>query len=192
MNKIPSQTTNEYDNASGTNPSLITAGLPSGSIMTSRFIPPSSTIKQNHHFNQNRATHTQPISIPNSSHNKNSHYTILSHRTISDTYLNLSRKDINDVMTALHTLAQYVNNQNSQHKIPMDDGDDDHYLTTLYSKSTNHTLKSVTQANSSLHYYPRNSRRHSSSSDCCLNHRHHHVIKRMSLHSNLVDYPLMF
>jgi hypothetical protein len=175
MSNIPSQTTNEYDNASGTNPSLITAGLPSGSIMASKLIQPSSTIKQNDHFNQNRANHAQSNHISNSLENKNSQYTILSHQTKSDTYLNLSRKDINDVITALHTLAQYMQT---------DIGDDeDHHLTTLYSKTTNHT-------NSCFHYYPRysiRSRRHSLSSDCCLNHHHHHhhsVIKRISLYPN--------
>ncbi|UJR30788.1 hypothetical protein I4U23_018308 [Adineta vaga] len=71
--------------------------------------------------NQNRATDTQPI-ISNSQQNDvNSDYTILSHRTISDTYLNLSRKDIDDIMTALHTLAQHlqydVESINQQHMI---------------------------------------------------------------------------
>jgi hypothetical protein len=190
MIEIPSQTTNEYDHISGSNPSLITACLPSGSIMTSRLIQPPSTITQNHHLNQNRATDTQPITL-NSQKTDHSQCTTLSHRTISDTYLNLSRKDINDVMTALYTLAQYVQNdianQNQQHIIPVDDIES-HHLTMLYSKSTNHTFKSSTQANSSSHHYfyyhppppppprySRRNRRHSLSSDRCLNH-HHHVI----------------
>jgi hypothetical protein len=176
MNKISSQTTNLYDNLSGSNPSLLTAGLPSSSIMTARLLQPSSTIKQNHHLNQNRATDTQPMTS-NSQQNDNSQYTTLSHRTISDTYLNLSRKDIKDVMIALHTLAQYV--QEDVHKMPIDDNEG-HHLTMLYSKSTNHTLKSSRQANSSSDHHPRYSirkRRHSLSSDRRLN--HHHVIKRM-------------
>ena len=196
MTYIPSQTTNEYDNASGTNPSLITAGLPSGTIMTSGLLQSLPINKQNHYFNQNRANYTHPIEISNSLQNKTSQYSIPSHRTISDTYLNLSRKDINDVMTALHTLAAYVHNdigtKNSQHSIPINNNDD-HQVTTLYSKTTNHTLKSSTEANSSLHYYPRYSirnRRHSSSSDCCLNY-HHQVIAQISLYSVLITYSLI-
>jgi len=180
MNKIPLKTTNEYDNISGSNPSLITAGLPSGSIMTNRLIQSSSKIKQNHHFNQNQAT---AIAFQKNDH---SQCTILSHRTISDTYLNLSRKDINDVMKALHTLARYVKNDINN--------DENHPLTMLYSKSTNHTFKSSNQANSSSHCYyyhhhPRYSirnRRHSLSSDRCLNH-HHNVIKPMYLYPGLIN-----
>ena len=94
-----------YDNRSSSNPSLITAGLPSSSLMTSRLIQsPSTTTKQNYYFNQNRATDTQPISLHSQSH------TTLSHRTTSDIYLNLSQKDIDDLMTALHTLAHHVQN----------------------------------------------------------------------------------
>ncbi|CAF5157053.1 unnamed protein product, partial [Rotaria magnacalcarata] len=61
MKTIPSQTTDEYDNVSGTNPSLITAGLPSGSMMTSHLIQSSPKTKQNHYINQSHATDTQPI-----------------------------------------------------------------------------------------------------------------------------------
>ncbi|CAF2467940.1 unnamed protein product [Rotaria sp. Silwood2] len=192
MNKISLQTTNKYDNISGSNPSLITAGLPSGSIMTTHLIQPSFTIKQNRHLNQNRATDTQPITTLDSQQNDNSQYTIVSNQTISDTYLNLSRKDINDVMIALHTLAKCIridiDNKNQQYIIPIDDSES-HQLTMLYSKSTNHTLKSSTPANSSSHHYcnPLHSirnRRHSLSSNCCHHHHHHHHIKH---HRNLVD-----
>jgi hypothetical protein len=178
MNKNLSQTINEYDNISRSNPSLITAGLPSGSIMTARLIQPLPTIKQNHHLNQNRATDTQPITL--TSENHNSQHTIFSYRTISDTYLNLSRKDIDDVMTALHTLAQYIQND----IISMDDNES----------------HSLTKANSSFHHYysyhyPRyliRNRRHSLSSDRCFNPRHHHhVIKRIYLCSSLVNYTLI-
>jgi hypothetical protein len=191
MNKNSSQTTNKYDNISGSNPSLITAGFPSGSIMTARLIQPSSAIKQNHHLNQNRAIDTQRITLP-SEKNDHSQYTILSHRTISDTYLNISRQDIDDVMTALHTLAQYVqndiDNKNPRDIIPNDDNES-HPLTMLYSTSS-------TQANSSSHHYhPRYSignRRHSLSSDHCLNHHHHHVIKRMYLYPGLINYSFNY
>lgn len=141
MNNIPSQTTNEYDNISGSNPSLITAGIPSGSIMTPHLFHSFSKTKQHYHINQNRATNQEKT---------NSQYTINSNRTKSDTYLNLSRKDIDDVMLALQTLAQCVK----------------HDRAMLYSKSTNHTLKSLTSSISSSHYY----------SNHCLH--QHHVIKR--------------
>jgi hypothetical protein len=101
MNKFPLQTTIVYDNKSSSNPSLITAGFPSSSIMTSRLIQPSSTTKQNYYLNQNRATDTQPMSL-------NSQKT-------SDIYLNLSRKDIDDLMTALHTLVQHVYQSSSSY-----------------------------------------------------------------------------
>ncbi|CAF4133109.1 unnamed protein product, partial [Rotaria sordida] len=181
MNKISLQTTNEYDYISGSNPSLITAGLPSGSIMTSHLIQPSLKIKQNHHLNQNQTNNTQPIITLNSQQNENSQYTIVSHRTISDTYLNLSRKDINDVMIALHTLAECIrydiDKNNSQYMIPMNDSES-HQLTMLYSKSTNHTLK-----NSSHHYC---NPRHSSSSNHFRHHHHHHH-HHIKHHRNLVD-----
>ncbi|CAF0938254.1 unnamed protein product [Rotaria sp. Silwood1] len=189
MNKISLQTTNKYDNISGSNPSLITAGLPSGSIMTTHLIQPSSSVKQNHHLNQNRATDTQPIITLDSQQNDHSQYTIVSNQTISDTYLNLSRKDINDVMIALHTLAKCIrydiDNKNQQYIIPMDDNES-HQLTMLYSKSTNHTLKSSTPPNSSSHHYCNRrhsirNKRHSLSSDHC--HHHHHT----KHHRNLVD-----
>jgi len=101
MNKFPLQTTIVYDNKSSSNPSLITAGFPSSSIMTSRLIQPSSTTKQNYYLNQNRATDTQPMSL-------NSQKT-------SDIYLNLSRKDIDDLMTALHTLVHHVYQSSSSY-----------------------------------------------------------------------------
>lgn len=171
MNKNSSQITNKYDNISVSNPSLITAGLPSGSIMTARLIQPSTIIKPNHHLNQNHATDTQPITLP-SKNNDNSQYTTLSHRTISDTYLNLSRKDIDDVMTALHTLAYYVqnsiDNKNQQDIISIDDDDkESHPLTMLYSKSSCHH-------HHRSRYSIRN-KRHSLSSD-------DHVTKRMYLY----------
>ncbi|CAF3287470.1 unnamed protein product [Rotaria socialis] len=174
MKKISSQTTDEYDNVSGTNPSLITAGLPSGSMITSHLIQSSPKTKQNHHINQNHATDTQPIITLSSQENDNSQHTIISDRVISDTYLNLSRKDMNDVMVALQTLAQCITNE---YTMPMDDSRS-HHLSMLYSKSTNHTLKSSTPTNSSSHhcFYSRRCRRNS-------HYRHHHV----KYHRNLVD-----
>jgi hypothetical protein len=183
MNTILSQTTNEYDNASDSNPSLITAGLPSGLIMTPRLIQPSLKIKQNHQFNQNRATDI----ISNSQQYESSQYTIASHRTLSDTYLNLSRKDIDDVMTALQTLAQCVRGDiesESQQDLTSIDDNEIHRLTMLYSKSTN-------QVNSSSHhyYYPQYSIRNKRHSDRWLN--HHHVIKRMYFSPGLINYSLI-
>ncbi|CAF0765438.1 unnamed protein product [Adineta steineri] len=152
---------------SDSNPSLITAGLPSSSIIESQ-------LKHNQHINQNQANDTQPI-IFNSQHDNSSQYTTLSNRTLSDTYLNISSKDMKDIMTALHTLAKYIQ---------YDVDNKDHYVTMLHSKSTNHTLKSSTQPNNSFYHYHRSSiqnRRHSLSSD----HHHHHHIKHH--HRNLVE-----
>ncbi|CAF0776372.1 unnamed protein product [Adineta steineri] len=150
---------------SDSNPSLITAGLPSSSLIKSQ-------LKRNQHVNQNQANDTQPI-IFNSQQDNSSQYTTLSNRTLSDTYLNISSKDMKDIMTALHTLAKYIQ---------YDVDNKDHYLTMLHSKSTNHTLKSSTQPNNSFYHYHRSSiqnRRHSLSSD------HHHHIKHH--HRNLVE-----
>lgn len=153
-------------NISGSNPSLLTAGLPSSSIMISEHIPPLSL---NNH-NQNHTTDTQLINF-NSKQNIDKHdYTKLSHRTVSDTYLNLSRKDIDDIMSALHTLAQYlqydVDSINQQQMIPSDDNE------------SHHSLKSSIRANSSFRHPPRYSlrkdrRRHSLSSDRWLHHHEH-------------------
>lgn len=190
MNNIPSQTTNEYDNVSGSNPSLITAGLPSGSRMTSHLRQHSSSIIKRAHTND-----TQPIITLDSQYNDHSQSTIVSHRSVSDTYLNLSRKDINDVMTALHTLAQCIHNDMNistpEYIIPTNDNES-HPLTMLYSKSTNHTLQSSTPANNSFHhkFYPKYSARHrrrSLSSNCCYHHSHrHHVINLMFSYFNLL------
>ena len=137
MNKHPLPTAKEYDCKSSSNVSLITAGVPSGSIMTSRLIPPSSTTRPNQYFNQNRATDTQPMSF-NSSKSATDQSITFSNRTKSDTYLNLSRKDINDLLAALHTLAQYIHN---------DMGDESHPLTMPHAKSTDHTIRSSSQSN---------------------------------------------
>lgn len=148
------------DNKSSSNPSLITARFPSDSIMTSRLIQPSSTTN---YLNQNRATDTQPISL------NSSQSITLSHRSTSDIYLNLSRTDIDDLMTALHTLAQHVQNDLVSNNGISTDDNQSHPLTMPHSKSTNHTIKSSTEV---LRYSIRN-RRRSLSSD------HHHVIKRI-------------
>lgn len=142
MNKYLPPSTKDYDYKSSSNLSLITAGLPSGSIMTPRLIPPSSTTTPNQYFNQNRANDTQPISF-NSSKSATDQSHTFSNRTKSDTYLNLSRKDIDDLLAALHTLAQYIHNDTS---------DESHPSTMPQSKSTNHTIKSSCQTNSPAHY----------------------------------------
>ena len=131
MNKYSPQTLKGYEHKSSSNLSLITAGLPSGSNMTSRLIPPSSTTRPNQYFNQNRATDTQPMSFSSSKSDTDQSITF-SHRTISDTYLNLSRKDIDELLTALHTLAQYVHT---------DMDNQSHLLTVPHSKSINQTIE---------------------------------------------------
>ena len=157
MNKHPLPTTKEYDYKSSSNLSLITAGLPSGSIMTSRLIPPSSATRQNQYFNQNRATDTQPISL-HSSKSATDQSITFSNRTKSDTYLNLSRKDIDDLLVALHTLAQYIHHDMGDESRP--------------SKSTDHTIKSSSQSN----------RPRSLSTDREPKHSRHHCQDRMSIH----------
>ncbi|CAF1601991.1 unnamed protein product, partial [Adineta ricciae] len=164
-------------NISDSNPSLLTAGLPSSSIMISQHVLPSSL---NNH-NQNHTTDTQLINSNFKSNIDKHDYTKLSHRTVSDTYLNLSRDDIDDIMSALHTLAQYlqydVDSIDQQHMIPSDDNES-HPLTMIFSKESHHSLKSSIQANSSFRHPPRYSlrkdrRRHSLSSDRWLHHREH-------------------
>lgn len=149
----------KHDHITVSNPSLITAGLPSSSIMTTRLIPPPNIIKQNQYLNQNRATDTQPITLSseNTDHSQNINH---SYRTISDTYLNLSRKDIDDIMTALHTLVYYIQNS-------MKDRNREDFIST-----DNNSLK-----NSS--YYPRYSLRHSLSSD-------RYLTKRMYAYPGLI------
>jgi hypothetical protein len=142
--------------------------------MTSRLIQPSSTTKQNYYLNQNRATDTQPISS-NSQKSDTSQSITLSHRTTSDIYLNLSRKDIDDLMTALHTLAQHVQNDMDENR--------SHPFTMFHSKSTNHTMKKSSTEMNPSRYSIRNKRRRSLSSDYWFD--HHHVINRHYL--NLVE-----
>lgn len=158
MNKNLSQVPQKYES----NFSLKTAGLPSGSIMTSRLIPSPSKTKPNQYFNQNRATDTQPISF-NSSKSATDQSITFSHQTISDTYLNLSRKDIDELLTALHTLAQYVhtdtNNQGQSSAVP-------------HSESVNHTIEKSSQANNSIYHQCAN-RQHSLSTDFCPNYLCH-------------------
>ena len=189
MNKFPRQTTNEYDNKSSSNPSLITAGLPSGSIMTSRIIQPASTTKHNYYLNQNRATDTQPISL-DSRKSDDSQSITLSHRTISDTYLNLSRKDIDDLMAALQTLVQCVqNDMDNSNQISIDDNASRPLMMP-------HAKKSV-EMNSPSHYHyyhprcsVRNNRR-SLSSDGWRDDCHHHAINRMYFPPGLINSPLV-
>lgn len=141
MNKYSPQTLKEYEHKSSSNLSLITAGLPSGSTMTSRLIPPSSTTRPNQYFNQNRATDTQPISFSSSKTDTDQSITF-SHRTKSDTYLNLSHSDIDELLAALHTLAQYVHT---------DMDNQSHLLTVSHSKSINHTIENSSQANTPIY-----------------------------------------
>ena len=207
MNKIQSQTANKYDKASRSNPSLITAGLPSGSIMTTRLIQPSLTAQQNCDLNQNQAINKQPIIASNSQQNVYSHHTAIPYSTTSDTYLNLSCEDIDDVMMALHTLAECIQSDldnKYQERNILIDGNESHYLSMLYSRSTNHIPKSSTLSDrSSRHYdyrrYSIQTERHSLASDCCNSrHRHHHrhcrrrrhVIKLINRYPNVYFYCL--
>ena len=140
MNKVSPPITIDKNAAFGSSPSLLTAGLPSGSMMTTPLISPSSLkTKQSYRYpvNQNRFTYDQ-----------SSQSTVVSHRTTSDTYLTLSRDDINDVMIALHTLARCIQDEYPPDRVPIRE-EDAHRLAMFYAKSTNHTLKTSSQLDGS-------------------------------------------
>jgi len=90
LSSSPTHSHQQYDHYFESNPSLLTVGFPSDSKIISR--------------NQNRANDTQPIAF-----NSQTDDCSLTQQSFSDTYLNLTHQDIDDVLTALHTLAQYVN-----------------------------------------------------------------------------------
>lgn len=139
MNKVSPPITIDKNAAFASSPSLLTAGLPSGSMMTTPLISRSVETKQSHRYsvNQNRLIYDQ-----------SSYSTIVSHRTTSDTYLTLSRDDINDVMIALHTLARCIQDEYPPDRVPIRE-EDAHRLAMLYAKSTNQTLKTSSQLNGS-------------------------------------------
>jgi hypothetical protein len=117
----------KHKHASVSNLSLLTAGMPSGSMTTARLL--SSTIANANYrhcpVNQNRASSLNTSRHSHSqlllSTDEHCQHAIVSDRTSSDTYLTLSRKDIDDVIDALHTLARCINNDYRRYRAAIDD-----------------------------------------------------------------------
>lgn len=168
--------TKNYGHSSGSTSSLLTVGLPSDSKIISHL---------NHSLNQNQATDTQPV-MCNSESDDFSQCTRL-----SDTYLNLSRQDINDVLTALHTLAKYVNddmNIGKQDRLNSmnEEGESEH--STIVCNSLSRSLR----ANKSSYYhqpqYLLQHRPRSLSSNRCLCRRH--VIEGIKTYRQIYSFLL--
>ena len=94
MTKAPCQARDECDPLSASNPSLVTAGLPARSTMKSPCIAASPTAPSPYHDHGT---------------NNPSQDCLKSQSTLeSNAHVQLSRKDINDVLHALQTLGRFV------------------------------------------------------------------------------------
>ena len=109
MTKTPCTATDECDPLSASNPSLVTAGLPARLTMKSPCITVSPTSSSQHH----------PVSHDHEA-NTSRQDADIHRREKSHTPVNLSRKDINDVMHALQTLGRFVKDdvQGTHHRHP--------------------------------------------------------------------------